>query len=128
MSVLQYNSVVVRMKKVCLFWDDILISKFDYEDKKELFDVGKKLLEQGLRSNHSLTYQRYVYRTHLSSVSSRKKDKKPIWNSDHQLALGAMTALVIMRDIEELDDPSCGLFFPPLYKKSFNTKKKIKKI
>jgi len=46
------------MRKVCLFWDDILISKFDYEDKKELFDVGKKLIEQGIRSNHSLNYQR----------------------------------------------------------------------
>ena len=105
------------MKRVFLYWDGLLISKFDYNNKDELFSVGKKLLEQGLRQNQSFSKQRYIYRAHLNSVSNRKRDKQPIWNGDHQLGLGAMMALVIMKDIEELDDPVCGLFYPPKRKK-----------
>lgn len=111
------------MKRVYLFWDGILISKFDYKDKKELFDVGKKLLEQGLRGNQPLSKQRYIYRAHLNSISVRKKDRKPVWNSDHQLGLGAMMALIIMKDIEELDDPECGLFYPPVRRLTRRKKK-----
>lgn len=102
--------------RVYLFWDGLMISKFDYQVKEELFDVGKKILLQGLRDNTSLTQQKDIYRTILTSIANRKRDNKSIWGSDHQLGLGAMMGLIIMKEIEELDDPNFGLFYPPFEK------------
>tara|TARA_R100001015_G_C4622256_1_gene179648 strand:+ start:467 stop:796 length:330 start_codon:yes stop_codon:yes gene_type:complete len=109
------------MKRVYCFWESILISKFDYQDKNELFKVGKDLIEQALRTGHSLSHQKKIYRGMLDSLSFRKKNKRAIWNSDHQLGIGAMMALIIMKDIPLEDDPTCGLYFPPTPPKGART-------
>jgi len=110
------------MNEVFTFWNCLLLSKFNYEDKTQLYNLGRKLLEQGLRQGESLTKQRSIYRMVLQSIFDRKVDDKPIWRSDHEFGLGCMMALIIMKDIPEIDDPTCGLYYPPTAKKNIKSK------
>ena len=99
--------------KVYLFWKSKLISNFDYKDRIELFKLGRDLIDDALRRGHPLKYQKAIYHSLLDNIAYRKINKKPIWNSDHQGGLGCMMALIVLKDIEEIDDPTCGLFYPP---------------
>lgn len=107
---------------VYVFWKSKYISKFKYNNKDELLHIGKDFVENNLRHGKNLKLQISIYRRFLDIIYSRKINKQPIRRSDHNLALHSILGLIRLKNIEQEDDPNCGLFFPPKYKKKLSNK------
>jgi len=100
------------MKFVYIFWKGLLISKFKYNTKKELLQVGRDFVEDSLRKGEPLKKQIQVYRFMLDSLYNRKINKSAIWRSDHNIGVNCILALITLKQVD-IDSDLEGLYFPP---------------
>lgn len=104
-----------------LFWKDLYISKFKYDNKKELYINGKKFVEKNLRENRSIGLQIKVFKHYLDKIHDRKKNKQGIRRIDHQIVYQSIFALVVLKQYEEED----LIYYPPKYKKLIKSNTKL---
>lgn len=98
---------------IYIFWDGLYISKFHKIKKKELYDLGYKLIKKGLEEGRSIDTQIEVYRYFLDTIKDRKLKKRPIYRTDHNFGLYCIMALIKLKVIDEDDDLN-GLYYPPI--------------
>ena len=82
------------------FWDDVLINKWRGEID-DYYKVSNILIIDALKIGYSLSQIEKRFRIFLSSISSRKKDNKPIYRSDHLLAVQSIFGLIKLNKYRE---------------------------
>ena len=82
------------------FWDDIYINKWNGK-VDDYYKFSNILIIDALKIGYSLSQIEERFRIFLSSVSSRKKDNKPIYRSDHLLAVQSIFGLIKLNKYRE---------------------------
>jgi hypothetical protein len=98
---------------VYIFWNDLYISKFTYSTKEGLYLCGKKFVEENIRNNKPISFQKKVFKNYADIIYQRKKNKEGIRRSDHQLLLQSLLGLWVLKGCDEDDI----LYYAPKYKK-----------
>ena len=113
---------------LCIYYKGILISSFELSQDKpfEAYEAyGRVLLEDSLRDGIPLNYQIPVLKLFIDEIYKRKKKKKPIWKTDHELFLQSIFALIKLKQIENDDLNGYATF--PKYCKAKKKKNKLNK-
>jgi len=102
---------------ICIFFKGLLISSFPLSKKKTL----DKYLYQGdyliMQSKHINIKQQIKTYLHFSNIIyTKKKNKYPIYRSDHELFLSCIMALLRLKIIEN-DEENGYMCFPKCKKK-----------
>lgn len=115
------------MKKymMCLFYDDIYLSKFDdvTEERllKDLYQLGNYVILEGMSIGKPIPTQIKIYNGLLKEMADRRREDKGIWRDNHQLIVSSIGALLKLKQYTE-DELLCVLKKPK--KKYLNTKLK----
>ena len=110
---------------LCIYYKGLLISSFELSEDKpfEAYEEYRKaLLEDSLRDGIPLNYQMEILKLFVDEIYKRKK-KKPIWRTDHELFLQSIFALIKLKQIEN-DDLNGYATFPKYKKKNKLNKNK----
>jgi len=89
-----------------LFWNDLFISSFALSKLKTLesyYDEGNHILLEALRDGVSIDKVKFMFRYFCRGMYKRKKNKLPIYRTDHILFMCTIFALIKLKDVD-IDD------------------------
>jgi len=102
------------MKKymMCLFYDDIYLSKYDdtTEERllRDLYHLGNSVILEGISIGEPIPKQIKIYKGLLKEMADRRREDKGIWRNNHQLIVSSIGALLKLKQYTE-DELICIL-------------------
>lgn len=88
---------------ISLFWKGTLISMYPLTDEYNLdyyYDSGEDIIIKSKEMGYNIKQQITVYFGFLNKIERRKREKLPIYASDHDKATHSLFALLRLRLIE----------------------------
>jgi len=96
---------------LCLFYEDIYLSKFnDNSEKKlynELIDLGNNVIIEGMKQKQNIPTQIIIYKGFLKEMSARRKKGLGIFTSNHKLICASIGALIKLNQYHEHELTCC---------------------
>jgi len=97
---------------MCLFYDDIYLSKYDdtTEERllKDLYELGNSVILEGISIGEPIPKQIKIYKGLLKEMADRRRDGKGIWRENHKLNVSSVGALLKLKQYNE-DELTCCL-------------------
>jgi len=97
---------------MCVFYDDIYLSKFkdNTEDKliDDLYELGNQVVIEGMKLGQNIPTQIKLYNELLEKMANRRKENKGIWRDNHKLIVSSIGALLKLNQYRD-DELICIL-------------------
>jgi len=97
---------------MCVFYDDIYLSKFkdNTEDKliDDLYELGNQVVIEGMKLGQNIPTQIKLYKGLLQQMANRRKENKGIWRDNHKLIVSSIGALLKLNQYRD-DELICIL-------------------
>lgn len=106
---------------ISFYFKGLLISSFPMTKKKTkeyYFSQGNTLIIDGMRNKYNVKKLIQIFTLYCNSIYIRKRDKKPIYASDHKLFMESITALMKLKIVE--NDSQNGYLIMPKKKLSIH--------
>lgn len=107
---------------ISFYFKGLLICSFPMTKKKTkeyYFSKGNTLIIDGMKNGYNVKKLIHIFNLYCNSIYIRKRDKKPIYASDHKIFVESITALMKLQIIK--NDSQNGYLIMP--KKKLSKKK-----